>query len=195
MAKQDSTASTTLSTRFDEQELALLRQATEKKQWSLSQLIRVGAYEKAVNIVNANSPAAYPVRRLLAEVVQQLFEAKVMVSDNYGPEGPCEFEPEHFGVHPDCDVYATTLKVEDGLGLVEGMRKLGAELAPMFAEELRRVFFAGEPAGGLIDPTVGASQTSDEPTERPSDPSGDQDQRKSKGAKKTPERKKSRKEN
>jgi hypothetical protein len=197
MAKQDPAVSTTLSTRFDERELGLLRQAAEKKQWSLSQLIRVGAYEKAVNIVNANSPAAYPVRRLLAKVLTQLFEAKVMELDLCHPYAePRELVPSQYGnAFDETEVFASTLDKGALASLSIAIQSLGAELAPMLNEEFIRAFVDRDTVGNLIDPTIGASQTPDGPTKRPSDPSGDQGQKKSKAAKKTPKRKKSRKEN
>lgn len=194
MAKQDSGANTTLSTRFDEQELALLRQAAKRKQWSLSQLIRVGAYEKAVNIVNANSPAAFSVRRLLAQVVTQLFNARVMVSAE-GPwvEEPAVFQPSMFNISDDVKVYATTLESGELDQLSQAIHGLGAELAPMLNEEFIRAF-ADRAVGKLIDPTVVALQASNELTEGTPEPDGDQDQKKSKGVKRTSKRKTNRKE-
>ena len=144
-------------------ELAALRQAAELKKWSLSRLIRVGAYEKAVNILNSNRAAAHSVRRLLADLLSQLFEAKVLTSSVESPDSVDLFDPGTYGIPAETNVYATTADRESVVQLVKAIRSLGAELAPMFTEELRRVSVEPETEFDLIDPTVVTSQMSVEP--------------------------------
>src|SRR5437762_2313803 len=70
-----SAGDTSLSTRFDENELVFLRSAANLKQWSLSQFIKQAALEKSVNILNASGERQLGVRSVLAQVVKQLLKA------------------------------------------------------------------------------------------------------------------------
>jgi uncharacterized protein (DUF1778 family) len=170
MSSEDSP--TTLSTRFDEQEMALLRQAAEKKQWSLSQLLRAGAYEKAVNIINAQSTAVYPVRRLLSEVLTQLIHPRLMLCDD-GDDGDGfleEFDPDRHQGAPAHLLSSTSLGQGVAAQLAEAIRRLGAELAPMLLDECTRLVADQDSVGELIDPAVApARSTTDQVTELPMD--------------------------
>jgi len=171
MAKDKSSENvTTLSTRFDDAELAKLKDAADAKQWSLSQLIRVGAYEKAANILNARSPAAYPVRRLLERVVKQLIQPEVMIRDELGTESRISDIPEEILLDPYCTCYATKLKDEDVLELIGIFRKFGAELETIFEDELMRLT-ANSDNASLLDPAISQSETpaSRAPTSAPSE--------------------------
>lgn len=174
MAKDEAgNVNTTLSTRFDDREMATLKQAADAKQWSLSRLIRAGAYEKAVNILNAQSMASYSVRRLLSELAEQLFNPKVMMSSGHPDDPGQEFDPYLLGDRfpPDVEIYSPPLNKETALKIVESMKKLGAELAPMFNEEIIRASAPNEVFGGwhgLKDPSLQSADESQPAAPQPS---------------------------
>ncbi len=185
MKKEDAAGTTTLSARFDEREMVALRQAADAKQWSLSQLIRSGAYEKAVNVLNAQSPAVSAVRRLLCDVVQQLFEAKVMIEELSERNAvPVELTKTVWtSDHDESECFATTLQREKGQQLIDAMRKLGAELAGLFADEMMRLRAFDVP-DQLLDPALPSPEATDAiPTSPPAE-----DEIREKGAPRTSRR-------
>ncbi|HRX85967.1 MAG TPA: hypothetical protein P5572_13190 [Phycisphaerae bacterium] len=165
MSKKASTNSlTTLTARFDQEELMMLRQAAEAKQWSLAQLIRVSVLEKSVNILNACGPAAHSVRRLLDRTVKQLFDARPLMAY----EGTSEFEPdqEWQDQHSIWWMGATRLSRDDASKLASAMAKLGGELAPMLREEIDRIL-APEATEKLLDPSTVVSRSPEPQEEGP----------------------------
>ncbi|MBI5865163.1 MAG: hypothetical protein HZB38_11770 [Planctomycetes bacterium] len=137
----------TLSARFDAAETLILRQAADLRQWSLSQLVRAGAYEKAVNIVNARGDGALAVRLILADVVRQFFYPTVWVT----PFG--QSVERRYG---DDDQDGDSVRVEplDDVSIkqfIDAIRKLGPELADMLLDEVKRACVPATTAK-LIDP-------------------------------------------
>jgi uncharacterized protein (DUF1778 family) len=135
------TKPTTLSARFDEREMELLKRAAEKRQWSLSQLIRCGAFEKAANIVNATGPIAGTARDLVREVVSHLLRPRVEDESNQ-PVG---------ALLADTGWHVVPVSERQYQDLIVCIRTLGSELAAWFEEEAVRLKLP--PAlSSLIDP-------------------------------------------
>jgi len=156
MKKHESDPVTTLSARFEEAEIAKLREAAEARQWSLSQLIRAGAYEKAVNILNTRHIGVFGVQRLLERVAEQLFAPKVMVDPGPPGEATVEFDnemlnPGYFDFPEHVRVHANPFDFEVGPQLADVMRKFGAELSTLFLKEVMRVT-AADTKVELLDP-------------------------------------------
>lgn len=173
MKKRGSDTMTTLSARFDESEIAKLREAAEARQWSLSQLIRAGAYEKAVNILNTRHIGVFGVQRLLERVAEQLFAPKVMVDPGVPGEPTVEFDnemlnPEYFVYLGGVRVHANPLDFEVGRQLAEVMRKFGAELSVLFLKEMMRVT-AADTKVELLDPHSSPSSVPEGASEQTAD--------------------------
>ncbi len=152
-SKETGGGSTTLSTRFDEKEMEFLRKAAAARQWSLSQLIRIGAVEKAVHIANTKSAALPAVRRVLAAVTEHLLNT----------DGICMEDGEKAKVAPlDKDVWA---------GFIRSLRSLGAELEPLLEAEHERISKGSAEDwtfGALIEPKA---ITSSIPSQEAGEPS------------------------
>jgi hypothetical protein len=146
---------TTLSARFDEDQLAVLKRAAGLKQWRLAQLIQIGAWEKAVNILNASGPGSYPVRKLVDELLGRVYEPEIRVSSGEWPdESDCRLDE----VSPDESLPASVLfvpPVRDSMidELTRVMKSLGPELADIVAELNRARKTSGELEAKLIDPS------------------------------------------
>jgi len=165
--KPKSTLSTQ-SARFDNRELDTLRKAAELKQWSLSQLIRVGAYEKAVHILNADSTAAYPIRRLLESMAKQLFEPEIILTDetSIGPDGEFTetvYDEEIYGRFGDNSLAPTSLHPDVADELVKAILRLGSELGPMLSEEVLRIRSPHNSKEELLDPILPSQAPSSSP--------------------------------
>lgn len=154
--------STTLSARFEPDELAMLRQAAEKKGWSVSQLLKNGAYEKAVSIINAHNPAVGEVRVVLGKMMKQLFDAEVWVKvDKRSGESfdtPFNESIYSLAIQPmedevNVELYATKLPQATINKVIRAIRLLGAEIVPLLEEELMRATPAPTGLDTMIDPT------------------------------------------
>lgn len=159
--------STTVSTRFDEQELPLLKQATGIKGWSLARLVRIGAYEKAANIVNAAGDSVQPVRALLGKVVHQLFSAQVRFLGDSGSELSEDDRDEVLDSFSNVTCESESLSEATFKDFLKIVRSFGADLAPLLEDEFRRSQATKfDLLTGLIDPTSASN-----PTASPSNPS------------------------
>jgi len=171
MAGKKQSPETPLTARFSAKEHETLRSAAETKGWSLAQLIRIGAYEKAVNILNATGEASYAVREVIGRVVKQLI-APELECERFGGE----MEPlrvprlddeaikelggdDTLGLGGVDGIAPTQLSPNDLEPLLLTMRALGAELAPMVEQEFVRLTL-GDPStlSKLIDPSTGNEQ-------------------------------------
>ena len=140
---------TTVTTRFNDAELATLKRAVSTKEWSLAQLVRAGAYEKAVNIVNASGSASHAVRRLLSSILSQLLDAKIEIwgTNSQGDDVILECVERLDEATP------TNLSRDEVDRLITVIRRLGAELAPLLAEERDRLHSDDDSRlADLIDP-------------------------------------------
>ncbi len=153
MARRDESGgkdSTTLSTRFGEEELEVLKRAADAKGWSLSKLLRIGAYEKSVNVLNASlGDGRHYVRQILEEVVRQLFLARFVGIPCQAPsyeDGVFELSSEErkevcipsWKDNPGADVIVSELSVKTFRELLLAIRSFGSELAPFLEEEWQR---------------------------------------------------------
>jgi len=164
MAQRTAASTTPISTRFDKEELEILKQAADKKQWSIAQLVRVGAYEKAVNVLNSTGHLMPAVRSLLGEVIEQLLEPKVVHSRPHSV-GAARMDFNTFG-HDFCQ----SIEYEGSLRLsaldeatlerfIKAIRGLGSELADLLSEEINRRG-ASDPClmSEMIDPALPPSK-------------------------------------
>jgi hypothetical protein len=157
MGRKTNDPDTTLSTRFNERELNVLRKAAEAKKWSLARLLRLGAIEKAVHILNAAKPEMLAVRDLLTKVARQL---RVPQTEEplFSGDGSGEGSGDGSG---------------DGSGsggadkLVMAIARLGAELAPMLTQELAALNVHG--FDNLMDPATVALADTPEPAQAQDD--------------------------
>lgn len=148
-----------LSTRFDDKEMEVLKKAAEVKQWSVSQLIRAGAYEKAVNILNASGPGALSIRRLLGRVAEQLFDAHLQNFD-YQADSYHRVPLERvFPGHAELEWAVSSLDPKSAADLVDALRKLGGELSILLSEEFARVQSSDSLEVHLIDPLLPSAST------------------------------------
>lgn len=165
MAQGKAVSTTPISTRFDKDELGILRQAAEKKQWSLAQLVRVGAYEKAVNVINSTGHLVPAVRSLLGKVIEQLLEPKVV---HKRPHSVAAARMDFNTFEVD---FCQSIKYEGSLGLstldeaalerlLRAIRGLGSELADLLSDEIARRK-ASDPrlVSEMIDPTLPPSRS------------------------------------
>lgn len=153
--KQRTQDPTTLSTRFTPAETEMLRKAAEAKGWSLSKLLRVGAYEKAVHILNLNGKNISSIRRVLADVVEQLFGAGLYATDGDASLG----NVNHIDNEMLClNVGIAPLNDSTFVNLITAIQNVGEELAPVLVEEHQR-FVTRNTRGGdlrskLISPSI-----------------------------------------
>lgn len=124
---------TTLSTRFDAAEMDILRKAAELKGWSLSKLLRVGAYQKAAYILNSAGEAINPIRHLVSSVVGQLFNASLVSNSDLAHEDMVYEEMSIQGIE------ISSISETTFLDFVTSIKALGDELAPILEEERLRL--------------------------------------------------------
>jgi len=187
MAQRQAAATTPISTRFEKAELEILKRAADKKQWSIAQLVRVGAYEKAVNILNATGHLVPAVRSILGQVIDQLVEPKVVHTRPYSVgEARMDFNAFEHDFCQSID-YEGSLRLSslDDAALerfLKAIRGLGSELADLLSDEINRRN-ASDPhlVSEMIDPTLQASKNV--PSEPPKNAEGVAGQSKSKRAK------------
>lgn len=167
MAKKNTSASssgTTLSARFNDSELEILRRAAEIRQWSLAQLIQLGAYEKAVNIINASGEHQLAIRSVLAEVAMQLVRPEIKAIDL--TDSPVEVDVDTF-LPPDVHVDASVLGEMEESAFVRAVAGLGSEIAPLLRDELARARITNKAAKNvlldLIEPKPGATVSTQVP--------------------------------
>lgn len=163
--------STPLSTRFTPAEMEILKKAAKEKEWSLSKLMRIGAYEKSVHILNVNGKNINPIRRVLADVVKQLFDAGLHATDGdasldmvYHIED--EMLHQNVGIAP--------LGESTFINLIAAIQNVGEELAPVLAEERERFVTRKTPGGDLrsklISPSISQADPEPEPTSESNPP-------------------------
>lgn len=163
-------SATTLSARFDEKELEVLKRAADLRQWSFAQLIRAGAYEKAVNIVNAATERSYPVRRLIARIIEQLIQPKLIAIFNDRGDEELSLDERSrlvelwnhaqgydFGSGWD-DLGCTTLHRDHVEKLAVAIRALGSELGTIVVDELQRAVHSETKMEDLILPEPGSTE-------------------------------------
>lgn len=175
MARDDGGETTTVGTRFSAGELELLQRAAALKQWSVAKLLRLGAIEKAAHIINASGDNSHPVRNVLSRVVQQLRSPMYRLFREGKEFSEAEYDHWYSG-HDDL-IEMDTLTEQEVIELGELIRKVGAELAPMLAEECARADARHGGLRQLIDPTLAASAALDEPPMSKEATSGGEDVR------------------
>lgn len=127
---------TTVSTRFDESELRLLKDAAEKRRWSLAQFVRIAAKEKAANIVNSSGAAVVAVNQVLSAVVDQLISPNIHGldrenTDSYGNPRIVSVEEVSEATGDRFDVEVVGLDHQRFGEFVLVVRRLGSELADL----------------------------------------------------------------
>ena len=142
MVNRATTSTIPLSARFDQQEFEVLKRAAEKKQWSVAQLVRAGAYEKAVQIVNATGGARSGVETVVSRVVAQLqrpdYDCYDLTGETRDPETgediPFGDTEEYYKLR----VVPRAVSPEDFFRFVRVIRALGPELADLLEEVYRK---------------------------------------------------------
>ena len=180
MNRETSTSGATQGTRFNQRELDVIRKAADLRGWSLAQLLRVGAVEKAVHILNAAHPCASQVRRLLSEVARQLLMPQINQQFYAGDYDRGSSEVPHLILDrggtmddyfpdialEDCadrmEVYANSLHPDKIERFVTAIARLGVELAPMLSQEVAALSEDG--FNVLMDPATVAITESPEPS-------------------------------
>lgn len=76
-AETDSKGTVSFSVRLTEKEKDLLTRAAETKGWSITNLLKNAAREKAAFILNTSAPNQVDFRRIAAEVAAQVFAPRV----------------------------------------------------------------------------------------------------------------------
>lgn len=137
----------------------MLREAAEIRGWSVAQLIRIAAYEKAVQIVNSNSPAITAICNLVSELIKQLRKPRLLECSNGVAlakgggrlDPPMEFDQAKYDLGEKL-VFASSLDAAKIRQLVDAIRRLGSEITPVIERELDRFDSADKCVGTLIDP-------------------------------------------
>lgn len=120
---------TTVSTRFDELELRLLREAAERRRWSLAQFVRVAAKEKAAHVLNSSGSALVGVHQVLRGIVHQFHDPEPLFLDEVGREVTLEDVECQTG--PLFQFRGSPIDHELFTDFILIIRRLGSELADL----------------------------------------------------------------
>lgn len=146
---------TTLSTRFDEIELSLLSEVARAKQWSLAQLIRVGAIQKAIHVKNLSGASRPAVDQFAANLLEHLLTPEVFYLHDGQDISVEEAETEMQEHMPGLEARARRFADWQLENLIRIIRTIGADFATVLEDELRRrTATATSSLSSLLDPTT-----------------------------------------